>query len=131
MNRVVLDASAVLAVLFKETGTDIVAPVLFGATMSAVNYSEVLKKAIEKRADMDTTRHFLDRQSLNVVAFDVERAVAAALILPQTTDFGLSFADRACVSLGLQLQYEVFTAEKRMSLTGLDVSVRLIRDSHK
>ena len=131
MNRVVLDASAVLAVLFKETGADVVAPVLFAATMSAVNYSEVLKKAIEKRADMDRTLHFLDRQSLNVVAFDVERAVAAALILPQTTDFGLSFADRACVSLGLQLQYEVFTAEKRMSLTGLDVNVRLIRDSRK
>ena len=127
VNKVVLDASAVLAVLFKETGAEIVAQVLFGATISAVNYSEVLKKAVEKRGDIHKAKHFLDRQSLKVVAFDISQAVAAAAILPQTSDFGLSFADRACVSLGLQLQYQVLTAEKRMSLTGLDVKIRLIR----
>lgn len=127
MNKVVLDASAVLAVLFLEEGKQAVEPVLFGASMSAVNYSEVLKKAVEKRGSLQQARYFLERQSINVVPFDASQAVLAASILPQTSPFGLSFADRACLSLGMQLQYKVYTAEQRMGETNLDVKVKLIR----
>jgi len=126
----VLDASALLAVFFEETGAEVVAPVLFGASVSAVNYSEVIKKVLERRGNFELTRNFLDRQSLRIVAFDTARAIAAARILAQTSEFGLSFADRACMSLGLELDYTVVTAERRMSLTGLNVDVRLIRNSH-
>lgn len=127
MNKVVLDASAVLAVFFMEEGKQAVEPVLFGASMSAVNYSEVLKKAVEKRGSLQQARYFLERQSINVVPFDASQAVLAASILPQTSPFGLSFADRACLSLGMQLQFKVFTAEQRMGETNLDVKVKLIR----
>lgn len=47
MNRVVLDASAILAVLNNERGAEAVLPLLRGASVSAVNYGEVLKKAVE------------------------------------------------------------------------------------
>jgi len=127
VNKVVLDASAVLAVFFMEEGKQAVEPVLFGASMSAVNYSEVLKKAVEKRGSLQQARYFLERQSINVVPFDASQAVLAASILPQTSPFGLSFADRACLSLGLKLQFKVFTAEQRMGETELDVKVKLIR----
>lgn len=127
MNKVVLDASAVLAVFFLEDGKRAVEPVLFGASMSAVNYSEVLKKAVEKRGSLQQARYFLDRQSINVVPFDASQAVLAASILPQTSPHGLSFADRACLSLGMKLQYKVYTAEQRMGETELDVKVTLIR----
>ena len=127
MNKVVLDASAVLAVFFLEEGKQAVEPVLFGANMSAVNYSEVLKSAVEKRGSLQQARYFLDRQSIRVVPFDASQAVLAASILPQTSPFGLSFADRACLSLGMKLQYKVYTAEQRMGETELDVKVKLIR----
>lgn len=110
-----------------EEGKQAVEPVLFGASMSAVNYSEVLKKAVEKRGSLQQARYFLERQSINVVPFDASQAVLAASILPQTSPFGLSFADRACLSLGLKLQFKVFTAEQRMGETELDVKVKLIR----
>ncbi len=127
MNKVALDASAVLAVFFLEEGKQAVEPVLFGASISAVNYSEVLKKAVEKRGSLQQARYFLDRQSINVVPFDASQAVFAASILPQTSPFGLSFADRACLSLGMKLQCKVYTAEQRMGETELDVKVKLIR----
>lgn len=127
MNKVVLDASALLAVMFNERGAEVVAPVLFGATISAVNYSEVFKKAIEKRGTIQETLSFLTRQAIRIVSFDQERAIAAAAILPQSAEHGLSFADRACVALGLELGYRVFTAEERMSKTTLAIDVRLIR----
>lgn len=127
MNRVVLDASALLAVLFAEEGSRVVAPVLYGATMSAVNYSEVLKKAVEKGGSIQPAKFFVERQGIQIVAFDNVHAETAAAILPQTSPFGLSFADRACVSLGLRLRYQIYTAERRMSDIGLDVPIRFIR----
>jgi PIN domain nuclease of toxin-antitoxin system len=70
----------------------VVEPVLFGASVSAVNYSEVLKKAVEKRGSIQQARYFLERQSINVVPFDESQGVLAASILPKTSPYGLSFA---------------------------------------
>jgi len=79
----VLDASALLAVFFEETGAEVVAPVLFGASVSAVNYSEVIKKVLERRGNFELTRNFLNRQSLRIVAFDTARATRRADIQQQ------------------------------------------------
>lgn len=131
VNRVVLDASAVLAVLNREPGSEIVAPVLRGATISAVNYSEVLKKTVEFGGEVVNVRLLLDHQSLNIVPFDAAHAVEAAIILPHTSGFGLSFADRACVSLGRRLGYVIFTADSCMNLPKLGIDIRLIRGRDK
>ena len=48
VTSVVLDASALMAFLHSEPGGDIVWQALPDALISAVNYSEVLKKAIER-----------------------------------------------------------------------------------
>jgi len=48
VTSVVLDASAVIAVLNSEPGAEAVLGAIAGALVSAVNYSEVLKKAIER-----------------------------------------------------------------------------------
>ncbi len=47
---VVLDASALLAALFAETGHELVTSLLGGAEISAVNYSEVLSLQIRMGA---------------------------------------------------------------------------------
>ncbi len=131
VNKVILDASALLAVFFREDGGEIVEPVLYGSTMSAVNYSEVLKKAVEKRGSANQARFFIDQQAINIVPFDALHGLNAASILPQVSAFGLSFADRACVSLGMMLKFKVYTAEKRMSEIDLGIKVKLIRERSK
>jgi PIN domain nuclease of toxin-antitoxin system len=45
---VVLDASAVLAVLQQERGSEAVVPLLSGACICAVNYAEVVTKLVNK-----------------------------------------------------------------------------------
>jgi ribonuclease VapC len=127
VSSVVFDASAVLAVLNRERGHDKAAPLLHGAAISAVNYGEVLKKTIEFGGSIPTVQLLLGKQSLRVVPFDVAHAVKAALIWPQSKPFGLSFADRACVALGLLLDLPVVTAEENMSKVDLPVKVKLIR----
>jgi PIN domain nuclease of toxin-antitoxin system len=45
MSRAVLDASALIAFLFQESGAEVVAARIPGSLISAVNYSEVVARA--------------------------------------------------------------------------------------
>ena len=127
MSKVVLDASALLAVLRREPGRDVVEPLLVGAAVSAVNYSEVIKKAVEAGGKASETQALLRLMDLVVVAFDEPQAVAAGALFGQTRVKGLSFADRACLGLGISRHWPVITAEKKFAEAGLPVEVRLIR----
>lgn len=122
-----LDASALLAVLRKEPGRDVVEPLLIGAAVSAVNYSEVIKKSVEAGGNAGETRTLLRLMHLVVVAFDEPQAVTAGALFGQTRVKGLSFADRACLALGMHRQWPVVTAEAKFAEAGAPVEVRLIR----
>jgi len=127
-NSVVFDASAVLAVLNKERGHEKVISSLPGGLISAVNYSEVLKKSIENGTLLAEVQHHLQNFMLVVVPFDAEQARRAAEIWPAVRALGLSFADRACLTLGLTRGATVLTGDKDMAETQLPVRVKLIRD---
>lgn len=125
--KIVLDASAVLAVLQAEKGQEVVLPHLRGGIISAVNYSEILKKAAENGGDMDRTRLFLEAFTLQIIPFDQRQAVEAARLWPVARRFGWSLADRACLALGQSQSAQVLTADTRMSHAELSVEVQLIR----
>ena len=130
VTSVVLDASAVIAVLNSEPGAELVLGVLAGAVISAVNYSEVLKKTIERCQAIRPVSALLQGYRVEIVPFDEALATTSAELYPQTKAHGLSFADRACLALGVQRNCKVFTSEKRMGLVSLPIKVKLIRNAH-
>ena len=68
MTTAVIDASALLAYLFKEPGSDVVEEALLaGAACSAVNYSEVIQKSRAAGVDWRTAAAVLDAMGLTVV----------------------------------------------------------------
>jgi ribonuclease VapC len=129
VTRVVLDASAVLAYALGERGADLVRQRLFGAVMSAVNYSEVLKKTLERGGDMEAMAALLKGARVDVVAFDSRQAADAAKLFGTTKDAGISFADRACLSLAIELQTPLYTADHRLADVEIPIDVVLIRDA--
>jgi ribonuclease VapC len=126
----VLDASAVLAIVNAEPGADLVRASLAGAIMSAVNYSEVLKKTIERGGTGEAGAAFVRGLSIAFIPFDEALAAMSAELYPQTKQHGLSLADRACLALGLQHNRKVLTSERRMALPSLSIKVKLIRNAH-
>jgi ribonuclease VapC len=130
VTSVVLDASALMAFLHSEPGGDIVWAALSDALISAVNYSEVLKKAIERGKEIESVATVIRRLSLVIVPFDEAHAAAAADLYPQAKPHGMSFADRACLALGVMRRITVLTAEKKMRLLTLPIKVKLIRNAH-
>ena len=127
MSKVVLDASALLALLNAESGSQEVAERLSEAAVSAVNLSEVVAKLSERGVPESEIRTALDGLGLEIVAFDETTAYRAGLLRRVTRPAGLSLGDRACLALALQLEAPVFTTDRSWKTLRIGVKVRTIR----
>jgi len=95
----VLDASALLALLHNEQGTDKVADAILNkAAISSVNWTEVIQKAIAKKINIENLDQDLAALGLTYFDFDMQQAHIAGNLWQQTKPFGLSLGDRACLA---------------------------------
>lgn len=122
---VVLDASALLAVILGEDGDDYVSDFLADAHLSTVNLSEATSKLLDYGLTIRQVRKHVDRMELTIHAFDTDHAELTANLRKPTASFGLSLCDRACLSLGQRLGLPILTADRRMAesaaITKLDI----------
>jgi PIN domain nuclease of toxin-antitoxin system len=127
MAECVLDASAVLALLANERGTEQVRAALGSAVMSAVNLAEVLTKLGDRgvtEAEQRLIRMSLD---IEVRSFDEKAAWHASSLRGRTRSHGLSIGDRACLALGVEEGLPVLTADRAWSKLDVGVEVRALR----
>src|SRR5438105_2756528 len=103
MSKFVLDSSAVLAALHKEPGGDLVLSRLGGASISAVNFAEVVSKLGRTGGDLSQVLSDLHDLVPDIRPFDADQALAAGLLDSRTRALGLSLGDRACLSLAKTL----------------------------
>ena len=127
MAEVVLDASALLALLNDEPGADIVASVLAASAISTLNLSEVVGKLADVGMPATAIREALRDFPLEVVPFDEEQAYEAGLMRPATKGAGLSLGDRACLSLAHRLGLPALTTDRNWKHLQVDVKVSIIR----
>jgi PIN domain nuclease of toxin-antitoxin system len=113
MTTVVLDASAVLALLFGEAGSDAVRPRVRGGLISAVNLTEVLTKLIDKGVPAEDAAQAIDLLGMEVVPFTTAQARSSAALRHGTRVAGLSLGDRACLALARERGIAALTAERR------------------
>ena len=124
----VIDASAMLAVIYDEPGAEEVLDRLDHAVMSSVNYSEVLQKAVAAGQDVDTVASLLNRVLTGVIPFDARSAAETASLWSLTNRAGLSLADRACLALTAALNGVAVTADRAWAdITIPNVMVHVIR----
>lgn len=126
-NEVVLDTSAILAVINEEPGAENVFPTLDHAIINAVTLAEVITKLADWGMSEEGARDMLDEFGMGVVPFDEEQAYLAGMMRPDTRMFGLSLGDRACLALGIVMGLPVITADRNWARVSLDLDLRLIR----
>ena len=121
VRNIIFDASALIALATKEKGYENIKPYLNKAMMSTVNVSEVLKRLVEGQ-DMtkDECLFFLKVSSILIQDFSFEQALVAAEIR-NTKKYGISFADRACISLAQMTGCSVLTCDRAWQELDLDV----------
>lgn len=127
MTIAVLDASAVLALLFGATGADAVRPRVRGGLISTVNLAEVLAKLVDKGVPAEEAARAVDMLGMEAVPLSVEQAQLSAALRPITRSVGLSLGDRACLALARERGLPAVTAERRWpevaELAGVTVEV--------
>ena len=122
-----LDASAVLAVIFNEPGSEVVAPILQGALLSTVNLAEVHTRLLLDGAPAAFAWSRLLSMGFEVCPFDEEQARIAGELISQTRRLGLSLGDRACLALALQRQATAYTTDRAWQSLDLGIAVEVIR----
>jgi len=126
MSNVVLDSSAILALLADEPGADIVRVTLPGALLSAVNLAEIVAKLSERGMPAAEAASLVDAIGVEVVEFDVTQAVRSGALRSSTCSAGLSLGDRACLALADVRGLTALTADTAWSQ--LDIAnIKLIR----
>jgi PIN domain nuclease of toxin-antitoxin system len=109
----VLDSSAVIALLRQEPGGELVKPELATGLMSSVNYAETLARFEHDRAGLGLSMTVQIRGAMQeIVPFDTSLAERAAGLVPHTTQLGLSLGDRCCLALAMQRECAVLTADR-------------------
>lgn len=124
---VVLDTSALLALLFNETGAECVLAVLPDALMSTVNLAEALSFYVRHGATVGDAFTQLSSLPIHWLPFSAEHSAIAAGLLPLTKAYGLSLGDRACLALAIEKQLPVYTADRVWCELSLPISVVAIR----
>ena len=124
---VVLDASALLAWLFDEPGTEAVDPLLPAATLSTVNLAEVWQKLDQHGVDAERALRRVRLLGVRIEPFSDEDAALAARLWRGGRRVGLSLGDRCCLALAGRLGTTALTADRSWADLGLPVDVRIIR----
>ncbi|MEM9510244.1 MAG: type II toxin-antitoxin system VapC family toxin [Cyanobacteria bacterium P01_E01_bin.35] len=128
-NKIVLDASALLALLNREQGQEKVAAVMNQATMNSVNLAEAITKLARLGIPASEIELILVGLDIDTVDFDMRMALAAGTLITQTQEFGLSLGDRACLAFAKSQGYSVMTADKAWQnvQSFLKVEIQFIR----
>jgi ribonuclease VapC len=128
VNRIVLDASAMLAVLNREPGSERLTPqMLSNAAGSTVNLAEVHTKLVSRGGDPDEAWEDALSAVHDSIPFTAEHARIAGNLVTQTRPLGLSLGDRACLALGVALHAPVYTTDKSWKNLKLGVRIHVIR----
>ncbi len=126
-SKIVLDASALLALINQEAGSEKVASVISTACMSSVNVAEVISKLMDKGFSAVEIRELFGALKLLIIPFDEEQGFIAGLLRADTKSLGLSLGDRTCLSLAIQQKLSVLTADRVWAGLQLGLNIQIIR----
>ena len=126
---IVLDASAILALLRGEPGADLVQAHLAAGIVSSVNYAEVVGHYARQGAAVEAIEAMLASLSLETVPVDRIVARDAGMMRQLSDRAGLSLGDRICLSLAKNRQIPALTADRAWQAIAeeLGIEVSLIR----
>jgi PIN domain nuclease of toxin-antitoxin system len=128
MNRAVLDASAILAVLFQEPGAEkMTDEIMDSAVVSAVNLAEVQSKLVKMGHPPEDAWSDANLLKTAPEPFTADQAKIAGSLIAQTQKYGLSLGDRACLALAIALKAPVYTTEQLWRNLKVGVPIHVIR----
>jgi PIN domain nuclease of toxin-antitoxin system len=126
-SEIVLDASAVLALLKREPGAERVRAALGRAILGTVNVAEVHSKLVDLGLSRDAAEARIRFLGCAIVAFSEGHAIEAGALIAETRGLGLSLGDRACLALAIERKATVYTTDRIWKDLDLGIEIEMIR----
>ena len=123
---VVLDASALLAMLRGEAGAKKVEGALAGSRMSVVNMAEVASHYIHLGMPGEDVDRMLRPLPVELVPADAGLAREAARLRRHTVEGGLSLGDRFCLALAKRDGLPAWTADRQWKTIADAAEVKVV-----
>jgi len=127
MSDIVLDASALLAMLKGERGVAKVAGAIAGARISTVNYAEVVSHFIHAGMPEREVDAMLDPLPMTIVPIDKALAQLAGRLRAVTATAGLSLGDRYCLALAQHDGLPAWTGDTNWNLVAQEAGVKVVQ----
>ena len=131
MSSVILDSSALLALIHNEPGCDVVKPLLPNAVMSSINIAEVIGiLGARYKMPQNEITEMIEELIQTIISFNTAQAYIVGEIekINRAQKLALSLADKACISLGELLNAPIYTADKAWAKVPiLNAQIHLIR----
>lgn len=123
---VVLDASALIAMLKGEKGAAKVAAAIAGARVSSINYAEVVSHFTHAGMPVLEVDAMLQPLPMDVVAADRALATLAGRLQSVTADAGLSLGDRFCLALAQREGLPAWTSDQSWKTIAEATGVKVV-----
>jgi ribonuclease VapC len=123
--KVLFDASALLALIKREPGHDILEGLLASSCISAVNLSEVITVLTRIGVSPEEIAEIISVIP-EVIDFTQNVAVTAGNLSNITKEFGLSLGDRSCIATAIKHNMTVYTTDQvwiKLNIEGLNIAV--------
>jgi ribonuclease VapC len=130
VNKFVLDSSALIVLINRETGWENLPPPESwpsNALINAVNAAEVQAKLVSRGVPKDAAWKAIVASVSTVLPFASEEARLCGDLISSTQKLGLSLGDRACLATGFALNLPIYTADRPWSKLELALEIRCIR----
>ena len=125
MTPIVLDASALIAMLKKEPGGDKVAQVIGDTKITAINYAEVISHFCHAGMPVVEVDAMLSPLPMVVVSADEKLARLAGHLRTLTSSAGLSLGDRFCLALAKLEKLPAWTSDRKWQTIAEAVQVEI------
>jgi PIN domain nuclease of toxin-antitoxin system len=127
MTDVVLDSSAIMAVVRSEPGAAVVAEAMPESLVSVVNEAEVIGVLIRYGSSPEAARDLVVELPYRRVDLDVGLARRAGMLWRDLRPRGLSLGDRCCLALAEREGLPAMTGDRRWVDLPIDVEIRMFR----
>ena len=111
MIEYVLDATALIALVAQESGSERIAELLENSVVGAVNLAETANKLLEKGFSAAAVRESLAKLELKIEDWTEAMAYRSAEFTRFNKSHGLSLGDRACLTVAKQLRITAVTSD--------------------
>ncbi len=123
----VIDSSVIIAVLLKETGSEVAIPIVFGGNMSAVIHAEIYMKCAMKGIPFEFAAKLMGNMQIEVFPLSADLAIKAGELKLDKRFWPLSLADCICIALAIEKSATLVTADRAWLDLKLPCPVEVIR----